>query len=81
MGYHIREIKRGVYGERSKIMEELQEWKDAVEQDNPVMELIELSDLIGAIAGHTEKQFNIGLEGLLKMAAATNRAFEDGTRT
>lgn len=49
MGYHVKKIRRGELGHFSKIQEEFDELTDAYEQSNPVMELIELSDLIGAI--------------------------------
>lgn len=47
-GYHIKFINKGVLGYFSKIEEEFQEFKDAHEQKSVVMELVELSDLIGA---------------------------------
>lgn len=47
MGYHTRKIEKGVVGEASKIREEFEEFMDAVEQNNRVMELVELSDMVG----------------------------------
>lgn len=47
-GYHIKFINKGVLGYFSKIEEEFHEFKDAHEQNSFVMELVELSDLIGA---------------------------------
>lgn len=47
-GYHIKFINKGVLGYFSKIEEEFNEFKDAHEQQSTVMELVELSDLIGA---------------------------------
>lgn len=47
-GYHIKFIKKGVLGQFSKIDEEFNEFIDSHEQNSFVMELIELSDLIGA---------------------------------
>jgi phosphoribosyl-ATP pyrophosphohydrolase len=79
MGYHNREIPRGVYGEFSKIKEEFLESEDAFEQGNKIMLLVELSDLIGAIESFSEKN-NISLDDLIKMKNATKRAFSDGTR-
>lgn len=81
MGYHLTEITRGEYGEISKLEEELAELKDSVKQGNRIMELIELSDLIGAISGYLEK-YHTGffIEDLIIMAKATDRAFKDGTR-
>lgn len=78
-GYHNREIVRGVYGEFSKIREEFEEFDDAVEQNNILMSLVELSDLIGAIEGYAVK-YGISLDDLIIMKNATKRAFEDGTR-
>lgn len=80
-GYHLREIERGVFGEVSKIKEEFEEFLEALEQENKVMALVELSDLLGAIEGYTSKKFNLTLEDLLTMKKATQRAFESGART
>lgn len=81
MGYHLVEILRGKYGELSKLDEELAELKDAAKQGNRIMELVELSDLIGAIAGYL-KNYHPGysVNDLIIMSQATDRAFEDGTR-
>jgi hypothetical protein len=81
MGYHLNTISRGSYGEISKIEEELHEFKDAVSQSNRIMELLELSDLIGAVCGYLERYHSgFTIDDLLAMARATRRAFEDGTR-
>jgi len=48
-GYHLREIKKGELGQFSKIEEEFEEFLDAIEQKNPIMALVELSDMMGAI--------------------------------
>lgn len=37
MSYHVKEIPRGVYGEISKIVEEVQELQDAEEQGARLM--------------------------------------------
>lgn len=82
MGYHLKPIPKGEFGEISKIEEELLELKDANEQGIVIMELVELSDLIGAIRGYLDKYHpDIGLKDLIEMAEATSSAFEDGTRT
>lgn len=47
-GYHIKFIKKGVLGQLSKIEEEFNEFIDSHEQNSFVMEMVELSDLIGA---------------------------------
>jgi hypothetical protein len=78
--YHKAKIPRGIYGEVSKIIEEFEEFKDSTAQKSPVLELCELSDLIGAIAGYTEKKYNITLEQLVLMTQANKRAFESGHR-
>lgn len=78
-GYHVNAIPRGVYGNPSKIEEEFLEFKDAIQQGNKLMALIELSDLIGAIEAYAENNGS-ALDDLLTMSAATNRAFNDGTR-
>lgn len=80
MGYHKRKIEKGNLGEISKINEEWEEFCDAQEQKNPIMKLIELSDLIGAIEAYTVKNFNINLDDLIAMKDATKSAFEDGSR-
>lgn len=49
MSYHLQSIHSGEYGEISKIEEELLELKDAKQQGVRIMELNELSDLLGAI--------------------------------
>jgi len=80
MGYHTKKIEKGILGEASKIIEEIQEWEDAHTHDNPVMELIELSDLLGAIEAYTIGKYNINLRNLLVMTRATQSAFKDGSR-
>ena len=80
MGYHKREIKKGVLGETSKIVEEFQEFFDAVEQEHIMLQLCELSDILGAIEAYTKK-YNITLNDLIKMKDSTKSAFEEGIRT
>ena len=82
MGYHLSRIKKGVVGEVSKIQEEVDELKDALEQCNPIMALCELSDIILACDCLLEKKFpGFSFADLSIMAAATKRAFQDGSRT
>jgi hypothetical protein len=57
-GYHLTNIRKGTFGEVSKIEEELEELKDSIYQENKVMILNELSDLIGSIEGFLEKRFS-----------------------
>jgi hypothetical protein len=79
MSYHIADIPRGVYGDFSKITEEFLEAQDALEQQNPVMVIQELSDLIGAIDGYV-RRYNMDVNDLLVMTKATQRAFASGHR-
>lgn len=82
MTYHKRQIKKGTYGEISKVTEEYEELLDAVEQDNKVMMLVEVSDLLGAIQEFINVQFKgtLTLTDILKMTEATKKAFESGHR-
>lgn len=79
MGYHITQIQKGTLGELSKVREEFEEAVDAHCQDNPVMLLLELADMLGAIEAVAAK-YNITLADLVRMHEATKRAFTDGTR-
>lgn len=80
-GYHTTFIKKGVFGEVTKIEEEVQELQDAIKQKNKIMALVELSDLVGAIKGYLVKNYpGFSLEDLNVMAEVTSRAFRDGTR-
>lgn len=49
IGYHLKSIPKGVVGKVSKIIEEIDELEDAMEQGVKIMALVELSDLYGAI--------------------------------
>ena len=81
-GYHIAKIAKGVYGEDSKIYEEVDEFADALDQKNPVMALCEASDIIGAIDGWLDKNHpSITIDDLRTMSDATKRAFLSGDRT
>lgn len=79
MGYHKRNIKPGVYGEVSKIREELEELEDAEEQGVKLMQLMELADLYGAVEAYASK-FGMHMEDLRAMNERTKEAFRDGTR-
>jgi endonuclease IV len=81
MGYHINKIEKGENGEFSKIKEEYQELTDAIQQEVKILELIELSDLYGAIESYIQKHHNIDMMDLKQMSDLTKRAFNDGTRT
>ena len=78
-GYHRREIVKGILGQASKIREEHDEFLDAVEQGNPVMALLELSDLIGAIEAYAAG-YRMTLAELIRMKDATRNAFVTGVR-
>jgi N-acyl-D-aspartate/D-glutamate deacylase len=80
-GYHKAAIARGVFGEDSKIYEEIDEFADALDQNVQIMALVELSDVIGAIEGWLVKHHpTVTLADLAAMAAVTRRAFESGGR-
>lgn len=53
--WHKKKIEKGIYGQFSKVLEEVQEAEDALEQENHLMHLIELSDIIGAVEGIVTK--------------------------
>lgn len=78
-GYHLTPIKKGVYGEPSKIAEEAAEFADAVSQGASIMALVELSDLLGAIKGYLAR-YNLTLADLNTMSTITERAFVNGRR-
>lgn len=81
MGYHTKEFTKGVYGEVSKIQEEMEEFLDAWGQQAKVLQLCELSDLLGAIAGYVEKYFpGVTLTDLEVMSDMTRNAFKEGKR-
>lgn len=80
MGYHVKNIERGIYGEFSKIVEEFDELCDAHEQDAKILELVELSDLVGAIDGYVRARYGMKLMDVIKMTRMTQEAFEEGKR-
>lgn len=79
MGYHKNEIKKGVIGEFSKIEEEFLELKDAVEQEDSILSICELSDLYGAIEEYI-KRWNMNMETLKSFSDKTKSAFKEGKR-
>ena len=78
-GYHIRPIARGTLGTISKIREELEELEDAHDQGVVLMELVELSDLYGAMKLYVES-LGHSMDDLARMSAVTERAFKNGRR-
>ena len=79
-GYHVREIPKGILGEFSKIVEEYTELLDAHEQNSNVLEICELTDLIGAIKYYVRNKFNLSLDDLIKFSKQTENAFRNGKR-
>lgn len=81
LGYHVKDIPEGLYGYASKILEEAHELDDAVNQGCKVMQLVELSDIIGAIQAFLENHHpGTTMDDLIAMAKITRRAFESGER-
>lgn len=82
MTYHLKEIKRGRYGESSKILEEVFELIDSEEQNCKIMAINELSDIVGAIDGYLKHNYpQLTLHDLIKMSDITHIAFISGRRT
>lgn len=80
-GYHLKKIAKGVLGEPSKIFEEVEEFRDAVEQGVSIMALVELSDLMGAISAYLGKHHpSVTMDDLQMMRSVTERAFQNGRR-
>lgn len=81
-GYHIDDIPKSKFGSFEKIKEELMELIDSNKQGIKLMELLELSDLIGAIEGYVDKEYfgKITINDLIKMNEVTKRAFISGRR-
>ncbi len=80
MGYHKTIIKKGVLGEFSKIKEEFDELTDAFEQGDKILQLCELSDLLGAIEEYSESKLNMSLNDLIKFSDKTKSAFKENKR-
>lgn len=81
MGYHLATIQKGELGELSKISEELAELHDAQAQSCKIMELVELSDMIGAVQAYLDRHHpGYTVDDLKVMAAITKRAFITGAR-
>lgn len=80
-GYHLAKIKKGELGEISKIQEELDELRDAETQGVRIMQLVELSDLYGAMESYLETKFpGVSMNDLMQMSSVTKRAFRNGRR-
>lgn len=80
-GYHCADIPKGELGEISKIVEEIEELKDAALQGSKIMELVELSDLYGAIKLYLNNHHpGYTMDDLRIMNEITARAFINGFR-
>lgn len=80
-GYHTSDIPKGKAGEFSKITEEYHEALDAHENNNPVMLLLELADMLGAVERFLEVQHpTVTLDDVVKQAKLTNEVFRRGLR-
>ena len=80
MGYHINtNIPKGQIGEFSKITEEYHELNDAYLQDDKILQICELTDLIGAIEEYIKK-FNLTIDDLKKFSDKTKQAFKENKR-
>lgn len=80
MGYHKKEIKKGVLGEFSKIQEEFDELSDAFEQGDKILQICELTDLIGAMEEYSISKFNLSLIDLVEFSNKTKQAFKENKR-
>ena len=80
MGYHTTDIPKGVLGEFSKIKEEFLELEDAHLQDCKVLQICELTDLIGAIEEFSLSKFKLSLEDLISFSDKTKEAFKENKR-
>jgi hypothetical protein len=78
-GFHVSKIKKGVYGELSKIQEELDEAVDASLRGHDLMLIIELSDIIGAVEGVSLK-YGFTVEQLLKFARLRTEVIKNELR-
>lgn len=74
--WHVRQIQKGIYGELSKIQEELDEAVDAEEQEQILMLFYELSDIIGAVGG-VAKKYGMTLEQIYKFSQLRTRIVEE----
>jgi len=80
MGYHKNEIKKGELGEFSKIQEEFDELTDAFEQGDKVLQICELTDLIGSIESYSLNKFNLTLDDLISFSNKTKESFKENKR-
>jgi hypothetical protein len=81
MGYHKTKISQGEYGKFSKVVEEFEELQDAKNQNCKILELVELSDLYGAIEAYVKNKYNMNMSDIKQMSDLTKQSFKDGDRT
>ena len=80
-GYHEMIIPKTPAGSFLKIAEEFREARDAYVHNNPIMLLVELADLYGAMELFLENDFpKISMENIKTMHEVTKRAFQNGRR-
>jgi phosphoribosyl-ATP pyrophosphohydrolase len=80
MSYHKNKIIKGELKEFSKIVEEFSELVDAYEQGDKVLQICEMTDLIGAIGLYSKDKFNLTIEDLIDFSNKTKEAFKSGKR-
>ncbi|QHJ75821.1 hypothetical protein vBAbaMPhT2_218 [Acinetobacter phage vB_AbaM_PhT2] len=78
-GYHVADIKKSMHSSAYKLIEEAQEFIDALASDNRIMAQVELSDLYGALK-HQANQLGVSLKDLDIMSETTKGAFEANGR-
>ena len=80
-GYHCELIpKTKDLSSVEKIIEEYNEFLDALKQKNKIMALVELSDMYGAINHYLKSNYNMTMDDLKVMSEVTERAFLNGRR-
>lgn len=77
MGYHIAKIEKGVYGEWSKVQEEIDEIIDSLDQNLKPMLLIELCDCLGALKGYYNAMGYTDFDSLLINRSKISRIFNN----
>jgi hypothetical protein len=81
IGYHTDTIQKHEVGTLGKIGEEFAEIKDAKKNGIKIMELVELSDLYGAVQMYLENNFkDITMHDIEVMSNTTRRSFKNGRR-
>jgi hypothetical protein len=73
MNFHKKEIKKGIYGDLSKVKEEIEEYEDAISQNCKIMSDLELADIYGALEGLANSH-NLSMADLKSMSDLTKKA-------